>query len=491
MDFVALHCIDSLTFINPRGTIGIVTLWTPIDTIKKTLETAAIDLTPECSHVAVIGNLRGNGFKEFLRNLLYNPQIDTLLVIGSNLTGSYEYIENFFQKGIEPAGRTVEYFPVEGYCPQAARIVGTNFILDDLVSLSSFQNSPNIVRIDSLKEMIAREQLSCFFSDYTPTGNRGERERKNIPIPKEKVQDYPSNPFGHSIVEKTPSDAWRALVHRAYRYGRTVSLAKGERRELLNVKVVIETPVEEEPAVIEACGFSPADFRQYQAEILSPLNKENFSYTYGNRIRSYFGFDSLEKVVSNLKASLDNRQSYISLWDTRLDMEGGSHPCLVSLFFRKIEGMVAMTAIYRTHNVAQAWLSNVYGLMAMQKHVADQAKLTIGPITVISLSISISPNAYGGMKGIHDEFSSKAPIFREDHIGYFEVRVEGKEIVLCHYSEGRTLLGEYRDASPIRLQNQLVRKIATLDLGHAIYLGRQLEKAAHCISEDKIYVQDS
>ena len=75
MEFKALHFADRLTVINPQGTIGVVTLWSKVEYVVDRFRQAGVDLDPATSPVAVFGNLYGNGLREMLRNLLYNPQI--------------------------------------------------------------------------------------------------------------------------------------------------------------------------------------------------------------------------------------------------------------------------------------------------------------------------------------------------------------------------------------------------------------------------------
>ena len=73
MEFVPLHFGDRLTIINPRGTIGVVTLWSKPDYVIDRFRQAGVDLDEATSPIAVFGTLYGNGLREMLRNLLYNP----------------------------------------------------------------------------------------------------------------------------------------------------------------------------------------------------------------------------------------------------------------------------------------------------------------------------------------------------------------------------------------------------------------------------------
>ncbi len=50
-----------------------VTLWSKVDYVIERFRQAGVDLDPATSPIAVFGTLYGNGLREMLRNLLYNP----------------------------------------------------------------------------------------------------------------------------------------------------------------------------------------------------------------------------------------------------------------------------------------------------------------------------------------------------------------------------------------------------------------------------------
>ena len=104
--FEPLYYGDRLHVVNRSGYVGVVTLWSRIDFVRRQFELAGIDLSSDTSPIAVFGNLYGNGLRELLRNLLYNPQIRVLLVCGRNRSGSREELINFFEKGVAPCEET-------------------------------------------------------------------------------------------------------------------------------------------------------------------------------------------------------------------------------------------------------------------------------------------------------------------------------------------------------------------------------------------------
>ena len=177
----------------------------------------------------------------------------------------------------------------------------------------------------------------------------------------------------------------------------------------------------------------------------------------------------------------------MALWDTARDLtvkEG--RPCLVSLFFRKFEGKLTLSATFRTHNAIDGWLLNCYGLMAIQKWVADKVMMPTGAITVISHSISIDPRELDRAVLIIGQRPFKV---RLDPMGYFRITLDEGEIIVEHRFEDVTLR-EYRGKTAASLQHQIARDLALSDINHAIYLGRQLAKAEMALKDGREFVQD-
>jgi thymidylate synthase len=48
-----------------------------------------------------------------------------------------------------------------------------------------------------------------------------------------------------------------------------------------------------------------------------------------------------------------------------------------------------MTAFFRSHDLAQAWPSNIYGLAKLLEYVANEVGIEVGSITTISASAHI------------------------------------------------------------------------------------------------------
>lgn len=486
MEFQAIYYPERLTVINPSGDVAIVTLWSLTDSAQKILREVDIDLSPDTSRIAVISNLYGNGLPHMLRALLWNPQIQHIVVFGKNLSGSREWLVNFFRYGLEE---------VEFLGAPAFRIRNTDRIIDDGVKLEHFSHPPSIRIFKDLTDPETELGLRSFFANLPVISDMEMQRIAPPPIPEPTVTRFPSNASGHVVVRETPMEAWTELIFRLHRFGYRTKVAKKgtleERIELLDMKVVIDKPAEESSEVLSQFGFSLERFCEYQMRILDPVKPEELRYSYGNLLRGHFQYqnktvDSLTVVGQRLKADRHSRHEYVALWDNGPHLvTGRGCPCFVSAFFRYFEGRLHLTATFRTHNAMDAWPENLYGLIAIQRFVAEFASMETGSITVFSHSISIDPSALEKAKKITEGkktdditnlLTGKTEL-RLDAGGEFTVTFDSNtfELVVEH-TFGGMKLGEYRGKTSEQVEQQLARDGSISLVSHALYLGRQLAR---------------
>ncbi len=491
--FEALYYGDRLRVVNPAGDVGLVTLWTPERTAERLLaDISPTLLDPEASRVAVVSNLYGDGMYAMFCNLLWNPQVRHLVAIGEDLgLATAAEIEAFLAEGCEDTellGRrlrrirgTERLFPADPAFDEAR--------LRRTLTFRSFGrfSTPGVGR-----EVLAHlEQLPAVAAEPLP-----ERVRVHIDMAVPENYTYlPSQVGAHQVVRRRPLDCWEELVVRVLRFGRPVTLHDGPRLELLNAKVVITEPGEDPPEALADHGFSLDRFRDYQRAILDPALPTGVSYSYGNRLRGYFGpdggEDTLARAIALLREDPESRRAYVSLWDTGHDLGGwpgtteGSTPCLTTVWFRRTAEGLSLSATYRSHNLLSAWLQNVYGLMAVQRHVAEALGMPVGPLTVVSHSLGADPRSPRYATARHftdrwdrdedlDRTTGRHPL-REDPHGYFVVTVDEQagEIVAEHRLEG-LLLKEYRSSSAVRIEQAVAADMAVSLVSHALWLGREL-----------------
>lgn len=455
MKFEPLYFKEKLIVHNPEGRIGIVTLWNDRERFYQTLKSSNAPI----DSVAVIGNLFGNGIRELLRNLLYNPQIDRLIVTGKDKSGAGADLVAFFEMGIDLIDGN--FYSIDASPVEAARISTRERIIDSIVKpydLNYLQIFPT-ADINETIEILKR---------LPDTPRTYLRERKTAAIPKSALNTLPSNPRDFNITREDVIGAWKELLFVIHEFGELVHLEKGDRKELQNVKVVIENP-EVNESFFKYFWINQERVEEYQLEILSAITTS--PYSYGNRIRAYFGIDALDAVVTKLLNDAEDRQCYITLWDNTHDILNPDVPCLVSLFFRKFQGKLTLTATFRTHNSLDAWVYNVTGMKAILDFVSSKTNIEPGAITIISHSITIDPNEIGRAKTVIENRHFEVLM---DSRGYFTFDIESGEIICKRFSQDHIFIKEYREKKAEKLQHILYKEHAISDINHAIYVGRQL-----------------
>jgi thymidylate synthase len=107
MESWPIYYKDRLHIANLKSNVGIVTLWSPVQTILPKLNQ---------KQFAIGGQLYSKrGINFLIRNILANPSIDTIIICGSNLSGSAEALINFIEIGVDEENNVigVEKSPID------------------------------------------------------------------------------------------------------------------------------------------------------------------------------------------------------------------------------------------------------------------------------------------------------------------------------------------------------------------------------------------
>ena len=484
--FEAVYHADLLHVINPDGDVGLVTLWSPFRTVRRKLEELSPALLdPASSRIAVVANLYGDGMQAMFCNLLFNPQVRHLVGVGEDLgLSTCDEIEAFLEHGLEDD--VMLGTPVK-------RVRGTARVFPDVAGFDDarLRAALSFRHFGKLSRPGLGEELPAYLDELPRASNGAPAERVRVEIPEADPEvalaRRPAAVGAHQVVRSRPLDCWEELVVRAMRFGHPVALRKGRRLELLNAKAVITAPEPEPRDALAAFGFDLDRFEEYGRRILTPELPEGISYTYGNRLRAHFGADGLATAIDLLRADPETRGAYVSLWDNAVDLtaDAGSKPCLATLFFRRSEGRVTLTATYRSHNLLGAWLENVYGLMAIQRYVGERAGVEAGAITVISHSLGIDPRSprFAMARSIEanwerdDDFNRAAGKYslREDPNGYFVVSADRERgLIVAEHRFGGILVKRYEAERATAIEQQVSADMAVSLVSHAMWLGREL-----------------
>ncbi|MDR1657485.1 MAG: hypothetical protein LBT47_08020 [Deltaproteobacteria bacterium] len=496
----------NLITVNPLGTVAICTLWTPVDYARRFLAQSAPEILKPQSPLALMGGLYGGGLNIMLRNLYHNPQIDSLILLGKDFSGGAIHLINFFHNQIERTGQKQLFVFDDGHFEELDKVLipgaGSGYIIDGLLLPDQFLRPPIIYDWSGTPNGKLQGVLADFLAGYSPAAPVGRRPQP-ISLPRPVVKTFPSDVFSRVITGKTITETWVDLLSTLSRFGRRVKFRNGkERLELLNLKAVISEPGRLEASELSRLNLSESAIAAYKEELLNPVLPDGLPYTYGNRMRGYFGPDLLSGVISDLALEGDSRHAYIALWDNLRDLKGADAPCLVTVFFRKLDGLVHLAAVFRSHNGARAWPVNCVGLHGLNEFVCqranvepgrtEKAELRPGTLTVTSLSISLDPADLPQVGEIVRQYDERPYSMVTDPNGYFRITVDldSQELLVFHHGPDGMLLSEYRGKTPSELAWKLERAKAISNLGHAVYLGGQLERAWYSLQKGREYFQD-
>ena len=478
------------------GKVAIVTGWTVASVVAKKLNK---------DQYAVIGQLYSptRGISFLVRNLLANPHVRTLMLLSATAQDEtaqargclclFHFIKNGFSKGFNLDGKEcwVINSEVTGYI---------DIEIPEKV-LNKLRKSIQVALYSSLPEMLAEVDIMGKNPVNDEPWYTGERlifpEVKSIP----KV--LPGPRYGHRIEGKTIAETWVKIIHRIKTTGTIRPTGyDGKWQELIDLVAVVTD--EPEDFYVPEPNYLPCDHGAIDSYIPYMLNdaetREGVKYTYGQRLRSWFGYDQIEQVINKLIGEIDAASAVMSLWDVK-DHEKGGSPCLNHIWVRIVDNELTLTATFRSNDMFSAWPSNAFGLRALQVHITKEImarsdfKLTVGPLITISQSAHIYDDCWENADGLINQQYRAISLNQikefADPCGSFVISLGDNEIIVDHITPGPgNPLNTFTGKNSISLVREIATVIPWIQPSHAIYLGTELNKAEMCLRHGWAYLQD-
>ena len=472
-----------------HGQTALITGWTVRQAIAK-------QLTPE--DYAVIGNLYSptRGISPLIRNLLANPHVRYLVILDATRedknAGGGQCLFDFFEQGFR-AGKTdtgrdcwIINSTVTGY-------------IDPEIPADVLEQLRAAVQYKLLK--FSKEAIALVKELATKPSLKSWGEALLFPQAESIPTVLPGPRYGHRIEGKTIAETWVKILHRIKTTGTIRPTGyDGKWQELIDlVAVVTDEPKEfyfPEP------NFLPIDsafIQDYIPQILEDAPyTEGVKYTYGQRLRSWFGRDQIEQVILKLIGEIDAASGVMSLWDVK-DHEKGGSPCLNHLWARVVDNELSLTATLRSNDMFAAWPANAMGLRALQQHIRDQIaqrseyNLTMGPLITISQSAHIYDDTWENVDKLiatqYDQIMRQRDYF--DPSGNFLIELQNGEITVQQTTAGSgEVVACYAGKNPLKLIREICAATPAIQPDHIGYLGIELQKAAEALKQGTIYTQD-
>lgn len=455
-----------MIFGNSNSNVAIVSLWTRAKEVAEKIGG---------NDYLVIGQLFSaeRGLDLLLRNLLANPQITNIVITGVDFSRSGAVLRDFFEKGFERGETEMTKKPVWRVKSSYTSYLDLDIPED---SLNILRETINVSWIPNIREYDSAKLI------------RPEKKREKILI--EKKENKPENTFVgeetvYTVRGGTVEEVWLKALNTIMKFGKYNETKIQYQKEILNLVSVISVEDPDKLSIPEFLPFDETHIKNYINQITSDTPLSGASYTYGNRIRKWFGLDQVDAAVDKLKRSPISKSVVINIWDPNNDAGKTGTPCINHIWLRIRDNKLYMTATIRSNDIFESYPENAYGLRALQnlirKRISD--KLELGDLVINSESAHIYEDAWGKAKEIVGRYLFKYisgqanPALNQDPRGNFVINIVDKEIIVEHLSTENEIIGEYRGKKAYDLVDKLSKAGVFSVIGHALDIGHELAKA--------------
>ncbi len=465
-----LYFRDNLTFGDLDHPVAICSLWMKQARIAEALSPDSFSL---------LGNLYSkDGLNYLLRNVLARPMIRAILLCGPDLTQSGAALATLLRDGIDDQHRVLnDGAQIEPEIPRGAiDDFRANIRLLDLRGV----NDPAKIR-DALAELNGSLPRGLFAEPHV------------FPRSTPAADEFPAEETGFIVRGERIVEVWVNLLAAILAFGRRdLTAYTVQQRELLDVVATIQSEDPEEFYLPDWVPLTREQLDAYYPQLLTSHRPENIAYTYGERLFDFNGRDQVAEMIDALRETRYSRRAVAGLWDPARDARSVDPPCLNLVQARIRDGKLYLTAYFRSHDVFRAWLMNAFGLRTLQAQIAQRVgDCMIGDLVIVSQSAHIYADSWEAARAItraREREFLKNPRLVRDPRGSFNIRVEGFQIRIDHYSPEGNLLATFSGGTARALQRELAFFVSRVD--HAIYLGGELAKAEFALKNNLPYVQD-
>ena len=458
---------DQLILGNPQSCVAVCCLWWRSTRIRDLLDPM---------QYCLIGNLYSRaGISPMLRNILANPRIRYLLLVGDCLTDSDHALVGFFERGVDEEWRIRG---TEGRVdPDIPREV-----LDEVrqaVTLVDLRQSANLG--GALVNAIAQcTELPPFAEPRVFP--------KTTPI----VLTFPSERLGCVVRGTSLADVWVEILWTVMQFGRVSGTDYGlQQKEVIDLVSIVEEPDRGLDRVPDWAPFRAEDVAKYVAFFLDPRVGGQATYSYGERLAAHWGFDQVELLAAELHRSRQSRRAVAVTWDPSADLLSVEPPCVILVQFLLREDRLHASVYIRSNDMLRAYPLNAAAVAMVQTKLASELHAAVGELALVSASAHVYSDCWEQCSGAVKEFDRHLgePIFVQDPRGSFALRLDGEDLVADLFSPKGDLFRTFRTQDSERLMAEVLPFVSRID--HAAYLGRELECLSRARVEGRQYRQGS
>jgi thymidylate synthase len=464
-----------ILIINPKSNVAISTLWSKKDFL---LEKIPENLKKK---IGIIGTTyTSHGINYIFETLAENPQIDTLILYGYDLSTSGETLFRVF-------GEKNTDLPV---------------IILDKDKVGEIVRS---VKLVDLRRDAKEMKIEKLFEEVEKNYKEEKPKRNKIDLKIEEKSNIESYPFplsGHYIYDnKSVFRAWVKILDLIMRFG-SLKFSEYEipQKEFLNVVVTLGLYGKDYNLEKEFFEFiEKENFERHINEVLSPKKPEGVEYTYGERFFAHrFGKNQINYLIEKLSKSPYSRRALVVSWDHEKDQNIENPPCIIGIQGIITENFYNHTVIIRSNDMFKAWPVNFVAQIELAKFIVNEINkrantdYKIGSVTSISISAHIYQTDFERAKKVIEKYSGKMREFVEDPKGNFLIYLENGKVVLEHRTPDNSIVLWKNSFETFEQAYEFLKSGNMFSFAsHAFYLSKELKNAFEKLKKGEEYEQDS
>jgi len=444
----------------PEASVVLVTGWT-----KK--EDVWGKLSPDSQKkVLTVGQLYSKeGINFIVRNLFLNPSVNFLVISGRDLSGSIKELKSFL------AGEKKEFIHEEIPEEKIKEFIDYFSKHHLVVDPSEADGALKSIDPSKLPKKWTAEPID--FPDHRAT----------------EATTFPSEKACFRIEGGKIADVWLRVIDRIMKFGHEKMSQYGEKqREIVDIVTVINNDDPDNPYIPPYLYFNKEDLINYYPQMMTDRAFEGVEYTYGSRLRNHDGINQIEAMIEELKKENYSRRAVAFTWNVGKDCKNSKAPCLDLVQALVQDDVLYFTAYLRSNDMYRAWPQNAYGLLKIQKEIAQALGLRIGKTIIVSCSAHIYERDFLEAQKMLEK-NKPALECEMDPRGNFVIEVVGDEILVKHVDTEGMFLQDFRGKSAKELRDKIGRFVS--DPVHGIYLGAELYRAEQALKNKTEFIQDS
>jgi thymidylate synthase len=460
---------------NLDSNVVILTLWTPRKLIENHLSKRSY---------CVLSQLysKDAGLNALVRGCLSNTTIRHIVITGQDLSESGQALVNLKEKGVDDKNNIlgIENAAVDREIPKEA--------------IERFRNNVDIIDLRSTNDFATlKEQIA------TLEKKKDYGKAEVFPEAKVEVPDkLPGEKTGFCIRAKTVGEAWLQTLQLVMNIGVLKDTEyDDQQKEILGLNITITDEDPDKPTWNKFFNFTQKEVKEYYTHVVDTKRIKDVRYTYGGRLTRYEGIDQIKNMIEKLKRKAHSRRAIAVIWNVSKDIEKYVSPCFILVQALIQENRLHLIAYSRSADMFNAWPRNAFAFRKLQKKIAIELECEMGNLTMTLGSAHIYKKSFIQVMNRLEKYpvleNTKFDLpgkLMQDPRGNIVISISATHIKLTHETpDGKRIEEqEFKTGKDALLWLTWQQKIS--DIQHALYIGRELEKAEMAVKLGIHYIQD-